>query len=131
MRTERVAAFFAAAALLLAPKLAAQQALTLELTSPGELHVGDRTSLLLRVTPAGDEPLLVTPTSSGQALSVARGRLFARDGRREGDTLVLPVPIIAERPGHGSVRVGVEILRCDETCAWEHAETEIELLVLR
>lgn len=122
-----------AALFLLMPVATAQPAaLHLELLAPEVIRPGDRVSLRLIVTPAGDEAMLITPTSEGAAVVVARGRLQRRDGTVDGERLVVQVPIIAQDAGHALVRVHVETYLCEgERCRAIEADAELALDVVR
>lgn len=125
--------FLCAALFILAPIATAQPAaLHLELLAPEVIRPGDRVSLRLIVTPAGDEAMLITPTSEGAAVVVARGRLQRRDGTVDGDRLVVQVPIIARDAGHALVRVHVETYSCEgERCRAIAADADVALDVVR
>lgn len=116
-----------------APAAGAQpSALHLELHAPEVIRPGDRVSLRLVVTPAGEEAMLITPTSEGAAIVVARGRLQRGDGQVDGDDLVVQLPIIARDAGHALVRVHVQTYHCEgERCRAVEAEAEIALDVVR
>lgn len=119
--------------LFLAPTATAQPtALRLELQAPDVIQPGDRVSLRLIVTPAGEEAMLITPTSEGAAIVVARGRLQRRDGTVDGEDLVVQVPIIARDAGHALVRVHVQTYSCEgERCRAIEADADIALDVVR
>lgn len=119
--------------LLLAPAASAQPSfLRLELLAPQVIRPGDRVSLRLVVTPAGEEAMLITPTSEGAAIVVARGRLQRGDGSMDGEDLVVQVPIIAQGAGHALVRVHVQTYTCaGERCRAIEADADIALDVVR
>ncbi|MFK8000341.1 MAG: hypothetical protein AB8H86_12135 [Polyangiales bacterium] len=133
MRTSLVGVALILVPVFLTPTATAQPtALHLELLAPEVIRPGDRVSLRLVVTPAGEEAMLITPTSEGAAVVVARGRLQRRDGAVDGDSLVVQVPIIAQHAGHALVRVHVETYACEgERCRAIEADTSVALDVVR
>lgn len=128
MRTSLVAL-----ALLLVPTASAQpSALHLQLEAPSVVRPGDRVSLRLVVTPAGEEAMLITPTSEGAAVVVARGRLQRGDGSVDGESLVVQVPIIARDAGHALIRVHVQTYSCSgDRCRAIEADAEVAFNVIR
>lgn len=119
--------------LVLAPAAAAQPStLRLELQAPEVVRPGDRVSLRLIVSPAGEEAMLITPSSEGAAIVVARGRLQRGDGNVEGETFVVQIPIIARDAGHALIRVHVQTYQCErQRCRAVEADAEIALDVVR
>jgi hypothetical protein len=91
----------------------------LEIEEPAALHVGDHLTLTvtLRPPPDASPPLLITPSSEGEALEVVRGRFLRADARDpNASPLVFDLPVVAARPGRSVIRVRAQGFRCDQSC---------------
>ncbi len=101
---------------------------------PASLTVGDRASVIavVRITPPGDRPVLVTPSSEGTAVEVVRGRLLRGDADDpDAEELRFSIPIVARAPGTAVLRVHVSGWACDERCRPVEADTEVVMRVAR
>jgi hypothetical protein len=87
------------------------------------LRVGVTTTVevIVRPTRGGEQPLLLTPTTEGDAVRVVRGRLSRTDATRGPDgALHFAVPIVARAPGTAVLRVELLTYRCAERCVALH-----------
>jgi hypothetical protein len=122
-----------AVCLLLGATGAGGQALTLELSAPSELRVGERALLAVTLElPAGAaSPLLLTQTAEGEALEVVRGRLMRADARDpEATPLRFDLPVVARAPGTSIVRVHALAYVCAPACRAVEAEARVSVAVL-
>jgi len=79
------------------------------LAAPGPAEV----VVLVRVRPASRRPVLVTPSSEGDAIEIVRGRLLRADAESpEAETLRFRVPIVARTAGTAIFRVQVVGYTC-------------------
>ena len=107
---------------------------TLELRPPPSLALGDRAELtvVVHVPPNTREPLLLTPTSVGDAVMVVRGRLLRSDAvDPEADPLTFRVPLVAAAPGTAVIRAKVQSFECQERCRSVELEREVVVRVER
>ncbi len=128
--------FLALALLACTTKAMAQEDARAELViePPAHLTVGDRRSVIVRVTifPEGDRPVLLTPTSEGTAVEVVRGRLLRADAEDpSAPVLRFSIPILAATAGTSVLRVHVSGWACDERCRPVEADAEVILRVVR
>jgi hypothetical protein len=105
-----VAVAVAVSAAVSAPAAEAQPApaLTVTLSPPERLAVGDRAEVIATVslTPRSEGPILVTPISEGAAVEVVRGRLSRSDAEDPAASpLRFRIPIVARGPGTAVLRV--------------------------
>ena len=92
---------------------------TLTLSAPERIEVGDRVALTatVRLAPPNDLPLLLTPSAEGTAVDVVRGRLLrANANDPDAAPLVFRIPLVARGSGTAVVRVEVLAYACDELC---------------
>ena len=92
-------------------------ALSLRIEAPDPLRVGTtaHADVFLRV-PDATQPLLLTPTSEGDAVRVVRGRLLRADAQRAPDgELRFEVPLVVSSAGSAVLRVDVLTYRCART----------------
>lgn len=108
--------------------------LEVSLEAPDGLIVGDRAAVIahVRLQPANDLPLLVTPSAEGPAVEVVRGRLLRADA--EGDAsapgaLRFAVPVVAKSPGTAVLRVRAMGWVCDHRCRQAIGESTITVRV--
>jgi hypothetical protein len=101
------------------PTPAASPALVMRVVAPEGLAPGMRATVDVFVRPpAGPEqPLLLTPTSEGEAVHVVRGRLLRLDARRTAQgELHFQVPIEARSAGTAVLRFALLAYRCERRC---------------
>lgn len=106
----------------------------LVIENPPSLTVGDRASVIavVRITPAGDRPVLVTPSSEGTAVEVVRGRLLRGDADDpDAEELRFSIPIVARAPGTAVLRVHVSGWACAERCRPVEDDAEVVMRVAR
>jgi hypothetical protein len=107
--------------------------LALEVAGPTELHAGERAvlAIALELPPDFAPNVLLTPVAEGEALEVVRGRLMRGDARdTEGSNLRFDLPILAQTPGTGVVRVHALAYRCAPDCVAVEREARVSLVVL-
>jgi hypothetical protein len=128
-----LAAAAAAAAVILA-RAQAPGGVEVTLEAPHALVAGDRAEVVavVRIEPANDLPLLVTPRSEGAAVEVVRGRLLRADAE---DPTAVPLrfrlPIVARGAGTSVFRVRVSGWACDRRCAQVTGDASAVLRVER
>ena len=132
MRTERLAAWAIAAALVAAPALAqlpASPALRIE--GPPSLPIGaSRVAVIVRLPQGPTMPLLLTVSVDGEALQVVRGRFLRADAKLEkSGELRFDVPVLARAPGIAMLRAELSTYRCEESCQPVRARGDLQLLV--
>lgn len=67
--------------------------------------------------PAGSPlPLLLTPSTEGDAVSVVRGRMLGSDAQASPEGLLFRVPLMVRTEGTAILRVLVESYACDKVC---------------
>lgn len=108
--------------------------LEVSLEAPDGLTVGDRAEVIaiLRLRPANDLPVLVTPSAEGTAVEVVRGRLLRADASEDDaatGTLRFAVPIVAKGPGTAVLRVRAMGWACDRRCRQSTGETTVTVRV--
>ncbi|MCA9600403.1 MAG: hypothetical protein KC417_00170 [Myxococcales bacterium] len=89
-----------------------------ELIAPGDLHVGAHVEASLLLTPDDAElPILVTPSTEGDAVAVVQGRLTRADADVLDDgRLRFRIPLVANTAGTGVLHVRVESFACAARC---------------
>lgn len=112
----------------------APDGVAVRLVPPEHVHEGDRTEVMVevRVRPAGRAPLLLTPTSEGQAVEVVRGRLLRADAvDPAAEVLRFRLPIVARAVGTSVLRVRVRAYTCRARCRLVEATEAATLRVER
>lgn len=84
----------------------------------GEVRVGDHFEATVDVrAPAGDTPVLVTPSEEGDAVDVVRGRLLRADAEDPAaKVLHFRIPLVATERGTAVIRVRVNTFDCAVRC---------------
>ena len=127
--TLRIPALVLAAWLCLVSPAAAQT-LSVELTAPEGIAVGDRAELIARVQNSGGLPILITPHSEGTAIEVVRGRLMRADAREpSAQVLEFHIPVVARQAGTAVIRVRAAGYACPGRCRSVQAETSMVVRV--
>jgi hypothetical protein len=91
----------------------------MRVVAPEGLAPGARATVDVFVRPPGgpEQPLLLTPTSEGEAVHVVRGRLLRLDARRTAQgELHFQVPIEARSAGTAVLRFALLAYRCAQRC---------------
>ncbi len=106
--------------------------LTVRIIPPERLTAGDHTEVVVEVSARATQaqPLILTPTSEGDAIEVVRGRFLRSDA-----TVALPddgmlrfrVPIVAQSSGTSVFRVRVTSYVCTTRCRAVDADSFVVL----
>jgi hypothetical protein len=91
----------------------------LRVAAPDGLTPGMRATVDVFVRPpvGPEQPLLLTPSSEGEAVHVVRGRLLRVDARRTAQgELHFQVPIEARSAGTAVLRFALLAYRCEQRC---------------
>jgi hypothetical protein len=97
----------------------ADSLVVMRIAAPEGLAPGMRATVDVFVRPPGgpEQPLLLTPTSEGEAVHVVRGRLLRLDARRTAQgELHFQVPIEARSAGTAVLRFALLAYRCEQRC---------------
>lgn len=92
---------------------------TMRIAAPADLAPGMRATVDVFVRPPDgpEQPLLLTPSSEGEAVRVVRGRLLRVDARRTAQgELHFQVPIEARSAGTAVLRFALLAYRCAARC---------------
>lgn len=100
------------------PAWADGEPLSVRILPPERLATGDHTEVVVEVDVSACEgqPLILTPTSEGDAIEVVRGRFLREDGVLSEHTLRFRVPIVAASAGNSVFRVRVTSYVCRTRC---------------
>jgi hypothetical protein len=96
----------------------AAPAIELRIEAQDPLRVGTaaHADVFVRAADA-TQPLLLTPSSEGDAVHVVRGRLLRSDAQRTGDgELRFEVPLVVAGAGSAVLRIDVLTYRCARRC---------------
>ena len=125
----------AAAALAAMPAGAGRAAapgFALRIAAPERLAPGAPATIdvFVRLPPGPEQPLLLTPSSEGEALRVVRGRLLRTDARRTPDgELHFQVPVETRGEGTAVLRVHLLTYRCAGRCEAVQLDQSLALQV--
>lgn len=94
------------------------ESLAVRILPPERLTTGDHVEVIVEVDVSACEgqPLILTPTSEGDAVEVVRGRFLREDGVLNAHTLRFRVPIVAASAGNSVFRVRVTSYACRTRC---------------
>jgi hypothetical protein len=91
----------------------------LHLAAEQQLRAGSHTTIevVVELPPGNDSPLLLTPSTSGSAVEVVRGRLSRSDGKALSAThLRFEIPVRARTEGTAILRIELMTYVCARTC---------------
>jgi hypothetical protein len=92
----------------------------LQLAPEQQLRAGSHNTIevVVELPPGNDSPLLLTPSTSGSAVEVVRGRLSRSDGKvMDATHLRFEIPVRARTEGTAILRVEVMTYVCARTCS--------------
>lgn len=101
------------------PTAAAPELPRLHLAPEQQLRAGSHNTIevVVELPPGNDSPLLLTPSTSGSAVELVRGRLSRSDGKASDATHVrFEIPVLARTEGTAILSIELMTYVCARTC---------------